>query len=373
MHGERHLASLEAARAELQGVLASACFQRSPRLSALLSYLCAKTFAGEADHLKEYTIGVDVLGRPESFDPTADAGARVEIHRLRKRLSDFYRDEGAGHSVRIEIPPGQYAPLFVDLDQDRPAASPAGDDLAQAPIEAFSAAEPVEAGRSRGPKLWAGALALVGLGLLIPVFASLRKPASVPPATAPAVAVHRPENPIRIACGRQKTYTDRWGRQWEPDAFVTGGEPYENQKPLIDRAFDPRLFSSGRVGDFEYKIPLAPGIYELRLLFAETVFGAGNVAGGGEASRWFDVAVNGRTVLKSFDVLSDAGGANVAAVRVFKNVSPDPNGNVTIAFRGQRDRAIISAIELAPQQRKDRLNTIRIAAKSMLGWLTSKP
>ncbi len=368
MHEDRHLASLEAARAELQGVLSSACFQRSPRLSALLSYLCAKALAGEADHLKEYTIGVEVLGRPDSFDPTEDAGARVEIHRLRKRLTDFYKDEGAGRSVHIEIPPGQYAPLFVCCEP--PEKSPAD----PVPAPQVDLIEPPVASRRRAWRIWAAVAAvLAGLGLLIPVFASLRKPAPAPvtPKPSAAVATNPPadstvEHPgavVRIACGRLKPYIDRWGQHWEKDVYFRGGETYEEPRSLIGRTYDPRLVASGRTGDFEYKIPVPPGFYELRLVWAETVFGPGNPGGGGEASRWFDVTLNGRTVLKDFDVLSDAGGPNIATVRVFKDISPAADGTVALAFRGLRDKARISAIELAPQQRKGRMNPVRIVTK----------
>jgi hypothetical protein len=355
----RHLAELDAARAELQGVLSPACFQRSPRLSALLSYLCSKALSGEADQLKEYTIGVEVLGRPASFDPTEDAGARVEIHRLRKRLSDFYKDEGGAHPVHIEIPQGQYAPLFVSSEPGKPAETPVPPPDVN-PRAGEAAIE--ERGRSR--MFWSVLAAAAGLGILIPVFASLRKPAAPAVANPVPVAVAHPENALRIACGRRKPYVDHWGQHWEQDVYAEGGTLYEESRPVVDRAPDPRLFTSGRTGDFEYKIPVPQGSYELRLLFAETAFGFGNPLGGGEASRWFDVAINGHTVLKDFDVLSDAGGPNTATVRVFKNVSPGPDGLVKISFQGRRDKAIISAIELAPQQQKNRLNPIRIAAKS---------
>jgi hypothetical protein len=44
--------SWEAERAELQAVLQSHLFARSPTLTYLLSYLCEKTFAGESDQLE---------------------------------------------------------------------------------------------------------------------------------------------------------------------------------------------------------------------------------------------------------------------------------------------------------------------------------
>jgi len=46
---------------------------------------------------------------------------RVEAHRLRKRLREYYASEGANHSVWIHIPCGQYAPQFVR--QPRPELS----------------------------------------------------------------------------------------------------------------------------------------------------------------------------------------------------------------------------------------------------------
>ena len=63
-----HDAGLE--RAELQAVLASQLFVRSPTLAHLLSSLCEKKFAGETDQIKEYSVALDVFGRQESFDRT---------------------------------------------------------------------------------------------------------------------------------------------------------------------------------------------------------------------------------------------------------------------------------------------------------------
>src|SRR5216684_309680 len=104
-------------KAELDNVLSSAALGRSPRLAHLLQYLCTKYFEGEADQIKEYNIAIDVLGRPESFDPSEDAIARVEVHRLRKKLREYYETEGADHPLRILIPTGRYAPVFAAADQ----------------------------------------------------------------------------------------------------------------------------------------------------------------------------------------------------------------------------------------------------------------
>jgi len=54
--------------AQLERILTHSLFQRSQRLSAFVRYAVEKTVAGESDQLKEFTIGVEVFGRGESFD-----------------------------------------------------------------------------------------------------------------------------------------------------------------------------------------------------------------------------------------------------------------------------------------------------------------
>ena len=98
--------SWETERAELQAVLHSHLFARSPTLTHLLSYLCEKTFAGESAQIKEYSVGLDVFDRRDSFDQDTDSIVRVQANRLRKRLAEYYASEGATHPVHITIPIG---------------------------------------------------------------------------------------------------------------------------------------------------------------------------------------------------------------------------------------------------------------------------
>jgi len=106
------LTELETQRAELETLLASREFTRAPKLAQLLSYLCERLFAGEANQIKEYSIGVEVFHRGASFDQDSDSIVRVEANRLRRRLAEYYAAEGASHSLRITIPIGQYVPRF---------------------------------------------------------------------------------------------------------------------------------------------------------------------------------------------------------------------------------------------------------------------
>src|SRR5689334_23882306 len=81
-------------------------FDRAPHLLNFLNYVCESSFQGHSDQIKEYTIGVEALRRPPEFDPKKDSIVRVEAHRLRKRLEEYYTGEGASHRVRIVIPQG---------------------------------------------------------------------------------------------------------------------------------------------------------------------------------------------------------------------------------------------------------------------------
>jgi adenylate cyclase len=89
---------IEELRAELQLVLQSRSFARSPGLCRLLSYLCEKAFAGEGHLIKEYSVALDVFGRQESFDQDSDSIVRVKANRLRKRLAEFGRRQRSPRS-----------------------------------------------------------------------------------------------------------------------------------------------------------------------------------------------------------------------------------------------------------------------------------
>src|SRR5271157_57956 len=94
--GNRDTSSvIDAERLELAAVLASPTFARAQRLVKLLEYISERHFAGRDSEVCEYSIATEVLGRPADFDPAEDAIARVEIHRLRKKLREYYASEGS--------------------------------------------------------------------------------------------------------------------------------------------------------------------------------------------------------------------------------------------------------------------------------------
>ena len=351
----------EAERAELQTVLQAAIFVRSPALSHLLSYLCEKTFAGETDQIKEYTIALEVFERRDSFDQDTDSIVRVEANRLRKRLSEYYAHEGASDLIRITIPVGQYVPSF-----EKWVVSAQREALPQLPAET----PPIAPGREWYRRSW---MIAAGMALLVAAVATgflLRekyrgKPTIVPvgqTASEPTVGLPVGEE-IHILAGSNRKYVDHAGKLWGRDAFFTGGSPVASSVQHIWRTQDPIIYRNSRQGDFSYNVPLKPGIYELRLHFAETFYGPESSGGGGEGSRTMTVSANGQVLLHDFDVLADAAGERTADVKVFPKISPSSDGQLHLAFSSaQSGSAMVSAIEILPGVR-EQIRPVRIVAR----------
>ena len=102
----------ERIREELNRILASHEFRTSKRSQDFLRYVVDHTLRGEADLLKERTIGVDVFGRSSDYDPSDDATVRVKAGEVRKRLGLYYAEQGARNPIRIDLPLGSYVPEF---------------------------------------------------------------------------------------------------------------------------------------------------------------------------------------------------------------------------------------------------------------------
>jgi hypothetical protein len=99
---------LDAARKQLERVLASETLRAAEGLRRLFRFLAEKTFSGEGDNLKEYSVGLDGVGKPSTYDPRQDAGVRLQASRLRQKLDEYYRTEGAQDSLIIELPKGGF-------------------------------------------------------------------------------------------------------------------------------------------------------------------------------------------------------------------------------------------------------------------------
>jgi len=98
----------EAIAAEVERVLESDTFRNSDALRRLLKFLAEKMMSGEADQLKEYSVGIDALGKPASYDPRHDSTVRIQVGRLRQKLAEYYRTEGEDDPWIIDLPKGRF-------------------------------------------------------------------------------------------------------------------------------------------------------------------------------------------------------------------------------------------------------------------------
>lgn len=118
-------AAEEDVRAALARVLAAEEFVSSPRLADFLRFIVEATLAGRAEEIKGYTIAVEALGRPPSFDPQSDPIVRVEATRLRRALERYYSAGGAEAPLEIIVPKGSYVPVFRLRSETAEAPPPA--------------------------------------------------------------------------------------------------------------------------------------------------------------------------------------------------------------------------------------------------------
>ncbi len=94
----------------LSKIEASGRLGERSRLRDILRHLVAEERAGRGERISGYSIGVDVLGRPDDFDPNSDSIVRTEINRLRQALELYSGAEGKGDPLRIDVPKGSYRP-----------------------------------------------------------------------------------------------------------------------------------------------------------------------------------------------------------------------------------------------------------------------
>ena len=369
-------------KAELNRVLTSPSFTKSPNLSRLLAYLCNKYVEGNSQDLNEYSIGVEALGRTPDFDPGMSSIVRVEAHRLREKLNRYYETEGADHPMVIVLEAGGYIPQFVKREKlagavekrlarpstnspaDEPpagTASPLASDESTAGTGEIATPAVPDSHRSLVSTLGMR-LTILAAGLLVVILILVvytwrfenrqgnQTFLATPSGGVPPSSVAIPGEEIRILCGYSKeNYIDRAGSVWQGDRFFKGGAIASAPQQTFTRTLDPTIYQQSRTGDFSYDIPLKKGVYELRLFFTEAEFGPTTFSGGGESSRVFDVEMNGKPLIRELDIYREAAGNNTAYERVFKDVEPASDGAVHLRFRTtSREKPVVSALAIVP-------------------------
>ncbi len=99
---------------QLAAILRSSGFINSERMKRFLEFIVEETLAGRGSELCEYSIGISVFDRGESFEPGLNPIVRNDARRLRNKLLEYYQQ--AKHAqegeVIIEVPKGGYMPVF---------------------------------------------------------------------------------------------------------------------------------------------------------------------------------------------------------------------------------------------------------------------
>jgi hypothetical protein len=160
--------SAEQCRQQIHRIIQSPTFRTALTLQQLFQFVADRAIAGTTEGLKEYTIGVEAFGRKEDFDPKTDPIVRVQIHRLRQKLKEYYDAEGSRDPILIEIPKGHYLPSFEsawvpEANLNKAPSSPLDPTLPIATRWLAPNVEPGDQNTSKGGRrgfswfLWSGA------------------------------------------------------------------------------------------------------------------------------------------------------------------------------------------------------------------------
>jgi hypothetical protein len=156
-------------------------------------YVSDRVLDEAVDEIHEQEVGQAVFGRPSDYDTLADNTVRVHASTLRKRIKQYFECEGSNEPLIIEIPRGNYAPVFLERRVEAKPTSvsaPTPMQVAQAlPPEQMQT--PVIADR-RSIRIWAAtslAIFFAALSLILSLYIyKSGKKASEQHAPLPAVA-----------------------------------------------------------------------------------------------------------------------------------------------------------------------------------------
>lgn len=173
---------------------------RSQLIHKLFDFLIECSATGRAP--KETEVAIEVFGKDLDFDVAQDAMVRVYVHKLRRKLEEYYSGAGRSEPIHLSIPKGAYR--FVIDDPTAAAAkalAPIPEPLPEASHPALALPPPARARRWAWPFL--AASVVVNLLLLGALFWHR------PPVSAAAPVLHNPlwarmldsERPLLLVLG----------------------------------------------------------------------------------------------------------------------------------------------------------------------------
>ena len=140
---------------QLERMVASPYFSHSKRLPNFLRFVVEHTLAGDAENLKERTLGIEIFRRDPGYDTASDPIVRVTAAELRKRMAQYYQEAVHEEELRITLPSGSYIPEFHGPKGGNGFGLPEAETAPAAPPENTSPPE------ARVPRRWPLTLAWI--------------------------------------------------------------------------------------------------------------------------------------------------------------------------------------------------------------------
>ena len=131
---------------QAERIRASGTLGRSGLIRRLFDFLVDCAEQGRVP--KEIEVAIDGFGKDAGFDSSQDALVRVYVHKLRRKLDEFYASAGRRETFRIAIPRGEYRLVVLPAHE--------------APAELIAALPPAP---ETGPARWFGLRRREWLGL----------------------------------------------------------------------------------------------------------------------------------------------------------------------------------------------------------------
>jgi hypothetical protein len=95
----------------LKKICTSSVFEKSHQNVKILEYLVKQALNNE--HVKEYSLGIEIFG--QNFNPDESTSkVRVAMFKFRKKLEQYYNNEGKEDEIIFEVKKGQYNLTFTN-------------------------------------------------------------------------------------------------------------------------------------------------------------------------------------------------------------------------------------------------------------------
>jgi hypothetical protein len=274
--------------------------------------------------------------------------------------------------MRLVIPPGSYAPSFIQhrqldrlptalVEQEAPSASDAGEDPSISDLPENVSIQSLSAQPSGRPRpswfiiLTTFSLVIIAAAVWVLQREQTKRVHPAEPALSSAVIpLPPPQDTIRTLMGSgRKPYVDHSGNTWVAGNYCQGGTNVGVPSQKIEGTEDAPLYLGGVRGIAHCVFPVTPGLHELHFHFAET-------SDLPVATRMATLSINAGNPI-AVDVVDNAGGDGIATSTVVTGVAPENDGAIHLDFISEV--SLLNAVEILPAP-SAKLLPVRIVAGS---------